>query len=215
MEIHQIFFNIGKGEIHEIPRFYQCHLNNIDYCNRYDLNYRLWNRDQILKLLNKPKNKQFKKIYFDFTHDIQRIDFAKYLILWNFGGIYLDLDICIMNKPIYYLYELPYFFVRWHINHRNLPYNAVLGSKLNNPLYLEILNHSKDSFYQKIKKKVYQNWKGRFVFQTTGHYMLKRILKKNNITVLHDILRINTKDGQIIQGKNPIFEDYNVSVWYK
>lgn len=214
MDIHQIFFNIGKGELEQIPKFYQCHLHNVKYCKKYKLRYTLWTKEKVLKLLNMPKNKKFKKVFNEFRFDIQRIDFAKYLILWNYGGIYLDLDIYIIDKSIYHLYDLSYFFVRWHKNHRNLPYNAVLGTKKHNNLYHDIMVHSEKSFYEKNKKSIYHTWKGRFVFQTTGHYMLKRVLKKNKITEMLDILKINTKEGVVNQGNNPLFEDYNLSVWY-
>ena len=104
-KIHQIFFDIGKGKLHEIPQFYKCHNNNKQYCKDHGIQYKLWSRSQIEKLLEKPKNKQFKKVYYDFNQDIQRIDFGRYLLLWNYGGIYIDLDICIMkNKSITHLF---------------------------------------------------------------------------------------------------------------
>ena len=78
------------------------------------------------KLLNKPENIKYKQVYYDFDQDIMRIDFARYLILYRFGGIYVDLDICMMNKSIKHLFKLPYFFffffVRWSDSH--LPYNV-------------------------------------------------------------------------------------------
>ena len=210
--VHQIFFNIGKGELHDIPRFYKCHLTNKKKCKKYGITYKLWSREKIEKLLEKPKNIRFQKIYNDFDQDIMRIDFAKYLILWNYGGIYVDLDICIMNKSIRPLFQKDFFFVRWH--NSTLPYNAILGTKVNNPLYLDILEHCEESYYEKRKIKIYKQWKGRFVFQTTGHFMLQRVLKKHHIHNFLDIIKIHTKDGTIIQGPNPFFEDTSESVWY-
>ena len=165
-------------------------------------------------LLNKSNNKQFKKIYYDFDQDIMRIDFAKYLILWNYGGIYIDLDICIMTKSIRHLFDKNYFFVRWH--NSKLPYNAILGTKKKNPLYLDILKHCEESYYEKRKIPIYQQWKGRFVFQTTGHFMLQRVLKKHKMNSKDylDIVKIHAKDGRIIQGSNPLFEDTSSSIWY-
>jgi len=212
MVVHQIFFNIGKGELTEIPRFNECHKNNKKECKRQGIKYKLWTRKMVEKLLDKPKNKRFKKIYYDFSVDIMRIDFARYLILWNFGGIYIDLDICILGKSIKHLFSLDYFFVRWHDS--QLPYNAILGTKSNNPLYLEILEHCEESYYEKRKQKIYKTWKGRFVFQTTGHFMLQRVLKKNKIKGYLDIVRIHAKDGRVVQGKKPLFEDTSASVWF-
>lgn len=212
MVLHQIFFNIGKGELKEIPRFYECYQNNKKKCKKQGIHYKLWNRRMVEKLLDKNENKQFKKLYYDFTQDIMRIDFARYLILYRYGGIYVDLDICMMDKSIKHLFKLSYFFVRWSDSH--LPYNALLGTQKNNPLYLDILDHCKESFYEKRKQKIYKTWKGRFVFQTTGHFMLQRVLKKHKIKDYLDIVKIKAKDGRIVQGSNPLFEDTSASVWY-
>ena len=212
MIVHQIFFNIGKGELHEIPRFYKCHKNNKSKCRKRGIHYKLWSRKMVEDLLDKRENLEYKKLYYDFSQDIMRIDFARYLILYRFGGIYVDLDICIMNKSIKHLFKLPYFFVRWSDSH--LPYNALLGSQKNNPLYKEILDHCKESYYEKLKQPIYKTWKGRFVFQTTGHFMLQRVLKKHKITDFLDILKIHAKDGRVVQGSYPLFEDTSASVWY-
>ena len=118
--IHQIFFNIGKGELKDIKPFYKCYKHNKEYCKKNNIKYKLWSRKQVEKLLEKPKNKEFKKLYYDFDQDIMRIDFARYLILWNFGGIYIDLDICIMNKSIKSLFEKEYFFVKWNDDKSNV-----------------------------------------------------------------------------------------------
>ena len=144
---HQIFFNIGKGELHEIPAFYDCYKKNKAYCKKHNIKYKLWSRKQVDALLDKPKNKEYKKLYKAFDQDIMRIDFGRYLILWNFGGIYVDLDIfAIPTKSIKPLFEKDFFFVRWHDS--KLPYNAILGTQKDNPLYKEILDHCKESYYE-------------------------------------------------------------------
>ena len=212
MIVHQIFFNIGKGELHEIPRFYKCHSNNKKKCKKQGIQYKLWSRKMVEREMDKKENLEYRKLYYDFDQDIMRIDFARYLILYRYGGIYIDLDICMMNKSIKHLFKEPYFFVKWSDSH--LPYNALLGTHKDNPLYKEILDHCKESYYEKRKDKIYKTWKGRFVFQTTGHFMLQRVLRKNKITDFLDILKIFTKDGRIVQGKNPLFEDTSESVWF-
>ena len=212
MIVHQIFFNIGKGELHEIPRFYKCHVNNKKKCKKQGIQYKLWSRKMVEREMDKKENLEYRKLYYDFDQDIMRIDFARYLILYRFGGIYIDLDICMMNKSIKHLFKDPYFFVKWSDSH--LPYNALLGTHKNNPLYKEILDHCKESYYEKRDQPIYKTWKGRFVFQTTGHFMLQRVLRKHKITDFLDILKIFAKDGRVVQGKNPLFEDTSASVWY-
>lgn len=231
--IHQIFYNIGRGELKDIPAFNKCYQHNKKYCKQNGIKYHLWSEKEVKKLLNKPKNKQYKKLYNDFDkhpmgQGIQKIDFARYLILWNFGGIYIDLDICIIDdksrvKKVKELFEKDFFFVRWDTS--DLPYNALLGTKANSQIYKDLLDHCKESFYEKAKQDIYKQWKGRFVFQTTGHYMVKRVLKKHKIKKgdLLNILKIQNPEKRsnkiICQGKKPrcpnaLFEDANASVWY-
>ena len=155
--IHQIFFNIGKGELKDIKPFYKCYKHNKEYCKKNNIKYKLWSRKQVEKLLEKPKNKEFKKLYYDFDQDIMRIDFGRYLILWNYGGIYVDLDICIIkNKSIKKLFDKEYFFVKWADDKRSLPYNAVLGTQKETDLYKDILDHTKESYYEKRKQAIYK-----------------------------------------------------------
>jgi mannosyltransferase OCH1-like enzyme len=212
MIVHQIFFNIGKGELNEIPRFYQCYQNNKKKCKKQGIQYKLWSRKMVEREIDKKENADYQKLYYEFDQDIMRIDFARYLILYRFGGIYIDLDICMMNQSIKHLFKESYFFVKWSDSH--LPYNALLGTHKNNPLYKEILDHCKESYYEKRNQPIYKTWKGRFVFQTTGHFMLQRVLRKHKITDFLDILKIFAKDGRVVQGKNPLFEDTSASVWY-
>ena len=74
--LHQIFFDMGKGKLKDIQSFYKCHLHNKKYCKKHNIRYKLWSRKQIESLLNKPKNKAYKKLYYDFDQDIQRVDFG-------------------------------------------------------------------------------------------------------------------------------------------
>ena len=44
--------------------------------------------------------------------------------------------------------------------------------------------------------------------------MLQRVLRKHKVKEYLDIVKIYTKDGRIVEGKNPLFEDTSASVWY-
>ena len=45
--------------------------------------------------------------------------------------------------------------------------------------------------------------------------MLNRVLKSYPDVKKLDILKINSKQGTVIQGDIPIFEDFNISSWFK
>ena len=76
MIVHQIFFNIGKGEIHEIPRFYKCHKNNKVKCQKQGIQYKLWSRKMVEDLLDKKENQKYKRVYYDFEQESNEILFA-------------------------------------------------------------------------------------------------------------------------------------------
>ena len=57
--------------------------------------YYLWNKEKIINLIKNYYPKYYQ-LYLDCKYMIQRIDLAKYLIIYHYGGIYIDID-C---KPI-------------------------------------------------------------------------------------------------------------------
>ena len=71
MIVHQIFFNIGKGELKEIPRFYKCYKNNKSKCKKRGIQYKLWTRNMVEKLLDKKDliSKLGKPSYIDSIHN--------------------------------------------------------------------------------------------------------------------------------------------------
>ena len=210
--IHQIFIDMGKGDIYSAAggRFYESHQMTRRYCKHHNLKYRLWTEDRIVTLLGR----KYLKFYKDLREPIQKVDFAKYLILYCYGGIYMDLDVSIIpGKTLDHLFSLDLLIVRW--NDSKLPYNAILGCSRKNPVFLDIIKQSQMDYNEKIKRDVYKRWIGRFVFQTTGHYMLQRALRKNGISPsqYQNILYIISK-GVVISAPDPIFLDTNESVWY-
>ena len=220
--IHQIFIDIGKGDLSQAAkgRFYQSHRLTKKYCQKAKIKYHLWNKGEIEDLVAKVAKGRYLDFYHQLRQDIQRIDFAKYLMLYQYGGIYLDLDVHIIEErpspkknSLNHLFQLDFIFVRW--NDSDLPYNAILGASRKNPIFREIIKESRRSYLEKSKMSIYKKWTGRFVFQTTGHYMLKRVLKRNEIdpSQFHNILYIISK-GREITSPNPIFYDTNESVWY-
>jgi len=210
--IHQIYgiFQDGKT-IDDIPIFKECNTKTIQFAINHNYEYKLWNHTDVFNLIktNYPK---YLQLWEDFTQPIMKADFARYIILYHYGGIYIDMDIYPLRDFDDLLHHKQ-VFAKWSDDKKQLPYNALMMSEVNNNLFLEIAEHSKTSFYNKIKIQVYQTWKGRLVFQTTGHYMINRVIQKYKIKPM-DILKINSKDNIIISGDNPYFEDFNASIWY-
>jgi len=230
MKVHQVYgiFN-DKVPLKKIDVFYKNVLITKDYCkNKYpEIGYKMWNLKECDKLIN-DHFKKYKRLWSKLKmHDddpgahpasnpIMAADFIRYCILHKYGGIYIDCDIHPIGD-IRPLFNEPYFFVHWDNDKRKLPYNAVMGSKKSEPLFLDILKECEESYNDRVTKSIYKQRKGRFVFHVTGHYMLKRVLKKNKVpsNAIQNILKIHTKSDGIIEGPKALFVDANASVWYK
>ena len=214
--VHQIYGIFDDGiPLKDIPVFYENVKKTKSLCKKCGYQYKMWNLASCSKLI-KDYYPEYLSLWNDFTIPIQRADFVRYCILHKYGGIYVDCDIHPL-RSLSSLFKKDYFFVTWHDDKLRLPYNAVMGSQPGNNIYREIMKHCEESFRSKIGNPIYAKWKGRFVFQTTGHRMLERVLKKEKVDkdkYVLDILAVKSK-GKIISGKNPYFEDSNASVWFK
>ena len=211
-KIHQVFIQFKNGKpFNDIPLFVQQVSKTKQYCLTNDIEYQMWNEESCNELIGKYP--QFKELYENFREPIQKVDFIRYLILYDIGGIYVDCDIAPIGD-MNDLFQMNQFFVIWNDDKKLLPYNAILGSTPKNILYEDIFKQIEHDYVEKSNIDVYKTWIGRFVFQTTGHFMLKRVLKRYPDIQLLDILKIHNKAGEIISGVCPIFEDYNLSTWF-
>jgi hypothetical protein len=110
-----------------------------------------------------------------------------------------------------------------------------MGSKIGNPLFMEIAEECRKSFYKNRDMKVYQRHEkggggrlGRFIFHSCGHHMIHRVLKRHKIQPRGDLLAVNwwqrkkkdevrrcvNRGSPMIECDNPYFEDFNVSLWW-
>lgn len=209
-KIHQIFWSFTNKELDDIPKFKEYTTKTKQFADHYGYEYKLWSLKDCEELIVEYFP-QYIVLWTEFRHDIQRCDFIRYLILFIHGGWYLDCDVYPIQdmKPLENSQQV---FTTWHIDKNKLPYNAVMGSNFRNPLFLDIMRDVENRTYEKQSKKIYDTWKGRLVFQTTGHHMLKRHVPKEDI---HDLLTVfNEKKHINSSSKNPYFHDSNISSWW-
>jgi len=89
--IHQIWLQGEKN----IPDKYNLNIKSVkDFHPEW--NYILWDEIKILDVINNKK--EWSSIYYKFIYMHQKIDFAKYVILYEFGGIYIDIDVKIIKS---------------------------------------------------------------------------------------------------------------------
>ena len=219
--IHQIFLPFKEGAtVDDYPVFVRNIAKTREFCETHKIKHEMWGEEETNRLIHQL-GPQFVKIYYSerFTQQkILRVDFVRYCILYMYGGIYVDSDVHPI-RSLTRLFKMPYFFVTWADDKEQKPYNAVIGTFKRNPIYMTILKESYRSFYEKIQIPAYQKWRGRFVFQTTGHHMLKRALKDLKTTnILNDVMYQppnKEKDrGAVGDPTTALFEDANASVWF-
>lgn len=201
---HYIFFDLGKGKKFEDFAIFK---NTLKKCKEINNNFdiKVWQEQEIDDIIKKY---DFYEIYKNFTYPIQRVDFAKYLILYEKGGIYTDLDLeplknCtpLLNNQIIFS-KSPFEPIS----------NNCIGAEKNNPLFLNLMYYSIKQYKEKILNKIYQTWKARFVIQTTGPSMMSRFLKQYKNLPFLNITNVPEKN---YIASNPYFKDYCTKTWFE
>ncbi len=90
--IHFIWINF-KNELEQNPVIPQKYLENIENTKRILQDYKVivWDGYMCNQLLKNTFPEKME-LYHSFTHPIQRCDFIRFVILYVYGGIYLDVD---------------------------------------------------------------------------------------------------------------------------
>ena len=179
--------------LNEIDVFRQSVDETKRFCSEWKYEYKMWNLKDCEELIVE-KYPQYIDLWTEFRYDIQRCDFIRYLILHSYGGWYVDCDV----YPIQNLHSIAnnkQVFTSWNNDKDRKPYNAVMGSVKNNPLFIKICNDIEFRTIQKQNIEIYNTWKGRLVFHTTGHHMLKRHVPKEDI---HDLMLIYNEKKKIL-----------------
>lgn len=220
--IHQVFWPFTSKDWKDIPKFRDNMLETQDFCKVHNYEYKLWDLKDCEKLI-KENYSEYLDLWHNFRYPIQRCDFVRYCILHKYGGLYIDCDIRPM-KALGEVFLQPIYFVYWNDDKKKLPYIAVLASQAGETLFLDVMKECRRSYNEKSKIEKYKEWKGRFIYQTTGHYMLERALKAHKIDkdeFFHDVLYVHNPDKKYRNGNNfigdmntALFYDANASVWY-
>jgi mannosyltransferase OCH1-like enzyme len=95
--IHQIWIQ-GYNNIPSKLQKYHNYCKNINS----DFKYLVWDEEKIKKLLTEKFDKKYLDLYEYYKIPAQKADFARYIILYSYGGIYLDMDtMCKKNLSVF------------------------------------------------------------------------------------------------------------------
>jgi mannosyltransferase OCH1-like enzyme len=222
MLIHQVFFPFEPElkELADLPVYAQQVEKTKANCLKFGYEYKMWNREDCDDLV-KTHFPDYYQLWLDFEIPVMRVDFIRYCIISKYGGVYVDCDVVLFSK-IDRFEKYPFWFGRWANDEKWNPYIAVMGGRADHEFWGLLLAECCASYYEKLAKPIYQKWRGRFVYQTTGHSMVRRTLK-NHVRdwkrALEDCLFVEhqktKKITEYIGTQSAPFHDVNYSYWFK
>jgi mannosyltransferase OCH1-like enzyme len=87
-----------------IPKHYEPFINSVT-TNTSGWNYMFFTDEDIFEFMQ-TKMPEYLSFFNNLEYNIQKIDFFRYLAVYHYGGVYLDLDILI-EEPLDSLYDNP------------------------------------------------------------------------------------------------------------
>ena len=207
--IHQIYWDLGNGNIEYNDIFYNSHqlFKSID-----GFKYKLWDKSSCDNLIQTKFSALAYNFYMNLRYDIQRIDFARMCILYEYGGIYFDLDM-IPIREFDNLLNRDFLFHNIRYIRPNYSYieNDIMGSVKHHPFWLELIDYCQKEYNIKSQMNIYNVWKGRFVLQTTGPKLLSRFIKKH-YSYIKPMKLVYTKWNRDTM-KGYYFKDLTLNMW--
>ena len=178
--VHQIYGLYRDGK--EMSTLFQ--LSSMSwrfYCSRQKCRYILWTADAIDTLIQKYAPQQIKTLYTEVRFLVQRVDIARFFVLYIYGGLYADLDI-LPNRMVYpqVAFGLCKMPSRSASKPQELEMEMVIATRGNDSC-LKVLEYMIIAKYEKGAMKVYDKWPCRYIYQTTGPKMLARFIKKTRL----------------------------------
>lgn len=150
--IHQIWLQ-GKDNIKDSLIPYQQKWEEV-----YSNDYILWTEVEILELFNNKNYTKLSEIYHSCITNAGKADIARYVILNEYGGIYVDMD-CEYIKNIEPLIDNYDFIAAWENKHNNYLLgtigNSFIGSIPKHPILTNLLHHLSTTYYNPIIKPQY------------------------------------------------------------
>lgn len=172
-KIHKIWWQ-GSSEIPDKYHNY----NMTWYSNHPEWDIIIWDEGKIMQFI-KNDYPEWEEIYKLYPHMIQKIDLSKYLILYHYGGVYVDMD-TISEKPLDEFIEkyptkgfIASRFRRSLFSPLYLINNGIIISKSKHYILYELLELLKSNY----KKNWYHN-RDLYILYSTGPFLYtKSILK--------------------------------------
>jgi mannosyltransferase OCH1-like enzyme len=172
--IHQIWINFGVKKDNPIPEMYKQW--NLSWQEIHpDWEYILWDDEKIENLIEKT---EYINLYNLCVYPVQKTDIARIVILYHYGGLYVDMDMeCLRPFDNYIKNQM--VITQTYLK---LSQNCIIMSEKNNPILIEYLGAIKKNINSKkaLPKILY-------ILYTTGPLALHTVYFKNRkqIEIIH------------------------------
>ena len=160
------------------------HKNNMNNNRNFNYIYKLWDKEMCENLIKKYPEFNY---YHNVRHKIMKVDIIRFLILYDEGGVYSDLDIIpqldnfdFLLTPLNYdkIFISHYYWTPQEHDKKVVMDMEVIGTAIiKNKILYDYLLYIPSQIEDKDKKKIYDSWKIRYVFQTTGPPSFRRFIK--------------------------------------
>jgi mannosyltransferase OCH1-like enzyme len=162
-----------------------------------DFEHILWDDENLEQIVNKNLP-EYHNLFNDLPVHMMKIDFMKFVLLYVYGGFYVDLDV--------YCYKNFYNELNGDIHlleacYGNEPIeNAIMISSKNNKFILECMNLCNEKFYQREKNKNisvkngFTEFDQLLILKTTGPHLVGEVYRnfdKSKVKTLSGILYNN------------------------
>jgi inositol phosphorylceramide mannosyltransferase catalytic subunit len=145
--LHRMWLDKSITNNDRAPKKYDKFIKSFDDHNP-DFAVLFWNRDKIYGLFdNHPEILKYKQVWENLPHHIQKCDMARFIILYLYGGIYVDLDfMCfknlspLLNRDLLLVFEPREHSETWDDPVEARLYNGFIGSVPKHLFWLEWLN---------------------------------------------------------------------------
>ena len=173
--VHQIFGLLGDTELP--PLFRDNQFITKKWCIDNNYTYRFWDTKSCDNLIKKYP--EFEELYYSVKYPIMRVDIIRFIILHYYGGLYIDMD-CRPNIDSVNTEIFAAAFKEGRKKHFEI---EVLQSNPCNHILIKFLNYVIKQIEEKDKIEIYDTWKARYVYQTTGPYSFNRFIKKESANI--------------------------------
>lgn len=145
--LHRMWLDKNVSDNKYAPKKYDRFIESFNHHNP-EFTVMFWNMNKVENLFdNNPSIAKYKQTWLNLQHHIQKCDMARFIILYLYGGLYVDLDfMCfknlspLLNRQLLLVFEPPEHSEIWQDPIKARLYNGFIGSVPKHSFWLDWLD---------------------------------------------------------------------------